>query len=239
MKKLNILYEKYLNNYKLLLLMQSVIFFSCLITYSLLNSIIQKIIFHYHYDLKISDNRKFYISKNISKSIVLFILSCYAYKTVYNAIKYNIWDNNHIYIIGTTYASHDILSLSLAYKSLPFTTRLHHMSVSFLAYKNLYTDYTQESIWRGLVIYAYLSCLSFYVNTFLGLRFLLPKYKIWFLAKISFILYSTLCFFNWMYQIFVLYSYNNNTIYENLLFCSLIGFVVYDDIILLKYLYNF
>ena len=72
--------------------MQPVVFFSCLITYYILNSIIQKIIFHYHYDLKVSDNRKFYISKNISKSIVLFILSCYAYKTVYNAIKYNIWN---------------------------------------------------------------------------------------------------------------------------------------------------
>ncbi len=219
--------------------MELLIFFLCLIIYYTLNKITQSIIFYYYSNLNVSKDRKFYISKNISKSIVLFILSCSAYRTVQNAIKYDVWNNGHIYIIGTIYASHDILSLMLAFRKLPFTTKLHHLSVLFLAYKNLYIDYTQETIWRGLVVYAYLSALSFYVNTFLGLRFLLPRYKVWFLAKISFILYLSLCFFNWMYQLFVLYYYNTNTLFENFLFCSLIGLVVYDDIVLLKYLYNF
>ena len=221
--------------------MESILFLCCLITYYIINTIIQKIIFYYYNNLNksLSNDRKFYISKNIGKSIILFILSCCAYNTVYNAVKFNVWDNNSIYIIGTTYASHDILSLFLAFWKLPTTTRLHHLSVLFLAYKNLYIDYTQPTIWRGLVVYAYLSALSFYVNTFLGLRFLLPKYKIWFLAKISFILYLTLCILNWLYQLFILYNNNMNTSFEIILFCSLIGLVVYDDLILLKYLYNF
>jgi hypothetical protein len=221
--------------------MESILFLCCIILYYIINTVIQKIIFYYYTNLNksLSNDRKFYISKNIGKSIILFILSCIGYNTVYNAIKFNIWDNNNIHIIGTIYASHDILSLFIAFWKLPLTTRLHHISVLFLAYKNLYTDYTQPTIWRGMVIYAYLSALSYYVNTFLGLRFLLPKYKIWFLAKISFILYLILCIFNWSYQLLVLYNNITSPIIEIIIFCSLIGLIVYDDIILLNYLYNF
>ena len=76
-------------------------------------------------------------------------------------------------------------------------------------------------------------------SIFLGTRFLFHKSRMWIFSKISCFLYGLLCFINWSYQIYVLVNYNNNTIIENLFFCSLIGLVAYDDTVLLKYLYNF
>ena len=120
-----------------------ILFFYCFFAYHIINNVIQKTIFHFYNDIKktLSNDRKFYISKNISKSIILLLLCCYAYETVYNAIKLNKWNNIDIYKIGTLYASHDILSLFLAFKKLPFTTKLHHTSVLFLSYKNCLKPY--------------------------------------------------------------------------------------------------
>lgn len=218
--------------------MYYIVFFVAICIYNKLNQIVERLIFN-NSNYNISSNRKFYISKNISKSLVLFLLSILSYKSVTSAVFRNEWVNENFYIFGTLYSAHDILSLYKAFYKLPLTTRLHHISVLFLSYKNLYIDYTQECIWRGLVVYTYLSCLSFYVNTFLGMRFIFDKKKMWIYSKISCLLYGVLCFLNWSYQIYVLINYNNNTILENLFFCSLIGLVAYDDCILLKYLYNF
>lgn len=214
------------------------VFFVAICIYNKLNQIIEKLLFS-NYNYNISSNRKFYISKNISKSIILFFLSLISYKTVINAALYNEWSNKSFYIFGTLYSAHDILSLYKAFYKLPYTTRLHHLSVLILAFKNLQIDYTKECIWRGLVIYTYLSCLSFYVNLFLGLRFIYEKKKMLFYSKISCFLYAILCLINWFYQIYVLLNYNNNTLIENIFFCSLIGLVAYDDCVLIKYLYNF
>ena len=218
--------------------MYYIIFFVAICIYDKLNRYIENFIFK-NSNYNLSANRKFYISKNISKSIILFFLSILSYKYVMDAVIYNKWSNENFYFFGTLYSAHDILSLYKAFFKLPNTTRLHHLSVLFLAYKNLYIDYTQECIWRGLVIYTYLSCLSFHVNTFLGVRFMYKRQKIWLYSKISWFFYGLLCLVNWSYQIYVLLNYNNNTIIENLFFCSLIGLVAYDDLNLLKYLYNF
>lgn len=211
---------------------------AAIMAYNFLNNLTESLIFKNN-KKDFSSNRRFYISKNISKSVILLVLSIISYKSVYEAVFNDNWVNEQFYILGTLYAAHDILSLCKAFFKLPFTTRLHHLSVLFLAYKNLSIDYTQECIWRGLVVYTYLSCLAFHVNTFLGTRFIVEKSKIWIFSKICCLLYGMLCFVNWSYQIFVLTNYNNNTIIENLFFCSLIGLVAYDDLVLLKYLYNF
>jgi hypothetical protein len=61
---------------------------------------------------------------------------------------------------------HDILSI---------TTKLHHSAVLVLSILNLYNNYEIYNVWHGLVLYCLLSASTFYINLFLGLRFLINR----------------------------------------------------------------
>ena len=58
------------------------------------------------------------------------------------------------------------------------------------------TDYNNPIIWKGLVIYAFFSANAFYVNTFLGSRFILSKNINYYFSKLSCILYILNCILN-------------------------------------------
>ena len=171
-------------------------------------------------------NKLRYISKNIVKSIILFILFVYT-------IFINNWSNNNIYNYGIIYASHDILSLFMYYDILSFTTLLHHLAVLVLSILNLYNNYEIYNVWHGLVLYCFLSASTFYINLFLGLRFLINRRSSIIISKRIYNFYLFTCLINWFYQIYNIYFY------FNIYYLSLILFIIYDDIILLKFLYHY
>lgn len=167
-----------------------------------------------------------YIAKNIVKSIILFILFLYT-------IIVNNWSNENIYNYGIIYASHDILSLIMYHDILSITTKLHHSAVLVLSILNLYNNYEIYNVWHGLVLYCLLSASTFYINLFLGLRFLINRTLSTIISKKLFFCYLITCFINWLYQIYNIYYF------FNIYYLSLILFIVYDDIVLLKFLYNY
>ena len=174
------------------MLMYILSYLKCFFVYNLSNNAVYTLVkgLNFNYD----EERLNYISKNISKSLILIYICIYGYKKVIDALCYNVWDNDFIYQLGILYSSHDILSLFNYYNILSSTTKLHHFSVLILSIANLNIDYTKGTIWRGLIAYAFFSALAFYVNTFLGARFLIKKKKYLFNFKSSiFSLLNILC----------------------------------------------
>lgn len=99
-------------------------------------------------------------------------------------------------------------------------------------------DYNKENIFRPLTVYAIFSTLSYSVNFTLAIRFFKKKNIKKLLIPLSFYIYLSCCIINWLWNIYyikkLLYINNHFTIYIYMLFIS---FIVWDDIILLKWLH--
>ena len=213
-------------------------YFSCFIVYGLINNILYKLI-EYYYKTKYKEHRLKYISKNISKSLILFYICIYGSTNICKALIYDDWNNNFIYYLGILYSSHDILSLFMFNNILSSTTKLHHKSVLILSLANLFVDYSKPTIWRGLVAYAYYSALAFYVNTFLGIRFLIKKEKTFLISKLAFLTYLASCTINWLYQIYYFYNFYTVNYVHTIIYISLASMLLNDDIVLLKFLLKY
>ena len=116
-------------------------------------------------------HRKRYIVKNILKSFYLLFLTVYSTYFLLNAFVYNVWDNYMIHQLGLMYMLPDLISLFRVPK-LHLTTIQHHITVNILAVLNLFCDYSEDNYWRGLVVYSYMSMITFIVNFYLGYRLL-------------------------------------------------------------------
>ena len=119
------------------------------------------------------------------------------------------------------------------YDILSITTILHHTAVLVLSILNLFNNYEIFNIWHGLVLYCFLSASTFYINLFLGLRFIINRNSSIIISKKIFKFYLITCLINWIYQIYNIY------LFFNIYYVFLILFIVYDDIILLKFLYHY
>ena len=193
-----------------------------IINFYFINSIFY-IFLEKRYIVKYNKKRLKYITKNIVKSIILFSIFLYS-------IIVNNWSNENIYNYGIIYASHDILSLIMYNDILSNTTKLHHLAVLILSILNLFNNYEIYNVWHGLVLYCFLSASTFYVNLFLGARFLINRNLSRIISKKLFCFYLITCISNWLYQIYNIYYF------FNIYYLFLILLIVYDDIILLKFL---
>ena len=191
--------------------------------------------------VKLPFDRKRYVIKNIIKCIYLYILTMFNIFCIKNILIYDIWDNNTIKLMGLMYCLPDFISL-FRVPNMHRATIQHHMTTTILATLNLFIDYSQNSHWRGMIIYAYLSMLTGIVNFYLAFRLIHKDDQIDIkkrLAKTSFVIYLASLILNWSYQLYIvsqwvmvfpligLYAY-----------MFLIAFVVNDDIILLSFLYH-
>ena len=200
-------------------------YFLNIFIFFIFNNLFYKVLEKYYKNIY-NKNKLKYITKNIVKSIILFILFTYS-------IFVNNWSNDNIYNYGIIYASHDILSLIMFNEILSFTTKLHHFTVLILSILNLFNNYEIYNVWHGLVLYCFLSASTFYINLFLGLRFLINKRSSIIISKKIYKFYLITCLINWLYQIYNFY------LFFNIYYLFLILFIVYDDIILLKFLYKY
>ena len=192
---------------------------------------------------KLEKNRKNYFIKNIIKSIAMIPIAIEGSYVVGYGILFNKWNNHTMYRLGYQYSALDILGL-MTVKKLPLNSQLHHITTFVLSYLNTYIDYNHKTIWIGLPIFCIISCFSFAVNLFLGLRLI---YKLEQLNKIlNFAYYGYI----WWSLFNVLYQYGNIIIHfyqlipsilkstEFLLYIFLIHVIINDDIKLIRFLYH-
>lgn len=183
-------------------------------------------------------HRKRYIIKNILKSFYLLFLTFYSSFILINAFVYNIWDNYMIHQLGLMYMMPDLISLFRVPK-LHLNTIQHHITVVILAILNLFCDYSEDTYWKGLMIYSYMSMVTFIVNFYLGYRLLEDDQKKKSdIALAALIVYGGSIIVNWSYQCFIFYKwlFSSFPLYGLYFYMFLIYWVVKDDIVLMSFL---
>ena len=185
-----------------------------------------------------NSQRQNYIIKNYVKCIVLKYISISTIPFTM-LVLFDIGDHtNYIQFIGSLYASCDTIALIQNIK-LSRSTIMHHLITTFLSFINIFINWNKANhILKLLALYTTLSCYSFNVNYCLGMRFLLNKEEQIPINQTAKHTYVLACLVNW--SIHMIYLYNN--IYTislpGKIYYCLIAFIVYDDIILLKWLNN-
>jgi len=186
------------------------------------------------YDIK----RKNYIIKNFIKSYILYYISVATIPLV-PMVLLNIGDvNKFLHFTGFLYCSNDTVAL-FKNMNMSYSTKIHHIISTTLSTINIFVDSLRDNnITKLMSIYCLLSCYPYEVNYCLGMRFLLDRTKEKKMKKLAFIKYSCCCFINWsIHSIYLIYNIRNLNIVM-VGYYSLIVFIVYDDIVLLKWLRN-
>ena len=200
---------------------------------------------YFDYFNRFKYDKKLYIIKNIVKSIILFYLSITTIQIIPSIIHNCNYNNDLIKKYASLYVGNDIIAL-LFVPNLPLTTKLHHSVTTILLFYSLNIDYNNSlNIGRLLLIYSIMSCYSFLVNLYLGLRFFINKNNI--LDKIintirimSYYIYIICCGINWSIQLYLIGKtiFNQLFNYSYLIYCLLLTIVINDDIVLIKWLKN-
>ena len=192
---------------------------------------------HFFKDNKLDIDRINYVSKNFVKVIALSILVARATDGIINAVYYNVWNNAVFYELGYAYAMTDVAGLIMV-KKLPANTKVHHITTFILSVLNTFNDYTQPTLWRGLVLYAYFSALALLVNLYLGLRVVIPTEKCTGLCRIALWNYIGVCFANWFYQVNLLVQFGSISA-STFIYIGLMVMIMFDDIKLIQFLRYF
>lgn len=186
------------------------------------------------YDIK----RRNYIIKNFIKSYILYYISVVTIPII-PMVLLNIGNvNKCLHFIGFLYCSNDTVAL-FKNMNMSYSTKVHHIISTTLSIINIFVDSLRnDNITKLMSIYCILSCYPYEVNYCLGMRFLLDRTEEKKMKRQAFIKYLGCCFINWsIHSIYLLYNIRNlNVIMVG--YYSLIVFIVYDDIVLLKWLRN-
>ena len=187
---------------------------------------------------KLPFHRKRYIIKNVLKSIYLGLLTPYASWAIIGFIVTGDWSNYFIHNLGYMYMVPDLISL-FRVPNLHRATVQHHVTVVILTTLNLFCDYSTDTYWRGMAIYAYMSILTGIVNFYLGFRLLTRDRTLKrTVAQFAFVNYLISIIINWSYQLYTIckWVFTVYPLWGMYVYMGLIYFVVVDDIILLSFL---
>lgn len=191
----------------------------------------------------LSQDKKMYAVSNISKSLALCLLTYPAYNILYDTMYEDKWNNTVIRNMGVLYAIPDTVSLLIVNK-MDISTKIHHVVVCIFNIASLQNDYGEENVMRCMVVYSSFSSFAFIVNFMLGTRYLYDNKQFnKYLSRISFILYGSCCVISWIWHLFYMpYIYNkcesSMCVYGISMYGTMIMTVVYDDIVLNKWLYK-
>ncbi len=180
--------------------------------------------------------RQNYILKNVIKYNILKYISISTIPFTI-LVLFDIGNHTHfIHFIGALYGSCDTVAL-IKDMPLSISTKTHHTITTFLSIMNTTIDWKQPNIiLKLLALYTILSCYSFDVNYCLGMRFLSSVEQQKDMKEKAKQTYILTCFINWSIHIVYFYNYVYEINLYGLLYYCLIAFVVYDDILLLKWL---
>ena len=180
----------------------------------------------------LSEARQYYVIKNLIKGYYLaFLVFVASVLVLPSVILFNSYNNLHIRVIASMYVSNDFVGLFRVQK-LATATRLHHTASLLLLVLAWRADFQNTPTAQMLFFYCYLSALSFPVNLYLGMRFCVkddPK-TLRSVAKYS---YACCCCLNWILQC-IWFDFS----VESYCYVFLLIAIVYDDIVLLRWLWR-
>ena len=118
-----------------------------------------------------------------------------------------------------------------------FSILLNHVVVQVLYLICLYLEFDLHNpIIQGIVIYTVFSSFAYMVNGFLAMRTFVKQKWMELVAKYSAYIYIGCCIINWIWQIIILTELSWSLL---VLYTSLLMLIIYDDIILIKYLLQY
>ena len=175
-----------------------------------------------------ASNKKNYIVKNVIKAFSLALLFIMSFLCL------NGWDNSSIRTFAIIYVSNDIMGIFMC-EHLPTSTRIHHTTSIMFLMGALTIDFQTSHVAQMLFYFTYASAIAFPVNLYLGLRLCYQDHPPWLvqLRDLSKYLYASVCLVSWTYQLCTL-----KWVYHELLYCIMISFVVFDDIVLMRWLFS-
>ena len=174
-----------------------------------------------------------YVIKNILKAIYLAFICVAAFYYVVPSVLYGVWDNQTLRTFASLYVSNDIVGLYRVTK-LHTSTRLHHMTAAIFLMAAWTADFQHSTTAKMLAVYTIFSAMSFGVNLYLGLRFLMDERDadMEVLKNSAKVIYGTCCTLNWGCQCYMAWGNEESMMWAYLTALSLI---VWDDILLLKW----
>eukprot|EP01006_Ploeotia_vitrea_P034039 TRINITY_DN65692_c0_g5_i1.p2 TRINITY_DN65692_c0_g5~~TRINITY_DN65692_c0_g5_i1.p2 ORF type:complete len:337 (+),score=40.69 TRINITY_DN65692_c0_g5_i1:38-1012(+) len=186
---------------------------------------------------RIATDKQFYVLSNLIKSAVLLAYTGPAAMMLYSTIVLDQWPTERIRIMGTLYAIPDFVSLFMV-RRMMWSTIIHHIVVCVFNMISLYNDYGSENICRNIMVYAVFSTFAYLVNLLLASRWMnISRNTSIFLSLLAFVIYASCCAMNWSWQAWYLnrlfWNFHHFSIY---LFVAMMFMIVWDDIILLKWL---
>mmetsp|Transcript_10493 Transcript_10493/g.32293 ORF Transcript_10493/g.32293 Transcript_10493/m.32293 type:complete len:198 (+) Transcript_10493:662-1255(+) len=162
-----------------------------------------------------------------------------AARTLYLAMARDQWRTTSIRNLGVLYAIPDTVSMLLV-ERMALTTKLHHICVFIFMVVNLFNDYEKRNVWRALVVYAVFSTFAYLVNLLLASRFLSVSRRLsTLLSAAALTIYSSCLGANWAWQIKFLSSLWAETHEMGIwIYLAFVSLVVWDDIVLVKWLFT-
>ena len=191
-------------------------------------------------------HKKWYVVANMSKCVFLGII-CASSKywiATFRAFALDEFVNTEAKRTTVLYVATDAVALLLVPK-LPMSTVLHHVTTILLLLVHWGIDMRVNG-WTGLLgvvkmmmLYGSFSTISFAVNGYLALRVVYPKSSVTsLLCRVALWIYVICCFGNWSLHLlwFGHSIYNGYMSLIILLYAGCIGFIVHDDVVLIKWL---
>jgi hypothetical protein len=178
----------------------------------------------------LEDEKQYYVVKNLLKACYLCFLVVLAIVCFGPYLFYGLWPNTLLRSLASMYVSNDIVGLYRV-KGLKTSTRLHHYTTFLFLMLSWTVNFQESKIAKLLFLYTFASALTFPVNAYLGLRYCYDRGTLIELQSTAYYVYAVVCFINWALHLW-LYDSSCWAYY------ALILLVVYDDIVLLKWLYK-
>ena len=181
----------------------------------------------------LDSEKQVYVIKNILKAIYLTMICLASFYYVIPSIIYGVWDNLILQTFASLYVSNDIVGLYRVTK-LHRSTRLHHMTAAIFLLAAWTADFQHSTTAKMLAVYTIFSAMSFSVNLYLGLRYLVDEddNDMRVLKHSAKICYMMCCALNWVFQCYM--AWGNNE-YQLWAYLTGLVFIIWDDIILLKW----
>ena len=182
---------------------------------------------------RLEKSRRLYIIKNIIKSVSLGYLVMFNYG-IFSIMLANKWDNESLYRYASNFVANDFMGLLLIRK-LPLNTKLHHITSVMLLIYLTQQDFNTNHAVKLIITYGAFSTLSFIVNLYLGLRYIVDAQHLHLLRIAARYIYQVSCILNisaHAYLIMINHYYTPGCL---LYLCCLVP-IINDDLILIRWL---
>ena len=191
-------------------------------------------------------HKKWYVVANLFKAFILFTIafSSRVWKGVYRSYFHDNFPGLELKRLSVLYIVTDVVALFMVPK-LPMSTILHHIVTSNICILSSPVNISVKG-WSDIVgvtkmgiLYATCSCIPFLANAYLALRVVYPGRR-WLkiMRHFSLLSYLICCSINWTIHAFWLLGVINGREMSVIVavYATMLCFVVYDDIVLIKWL---